>query len=214
MAASRAFRRAQQVFARTCWRGAWSARRAAARERSSAGRRGYFGCLRAAKDACENSVLVRRTVAEKVIVQAVRRRLDERDVASVLKQVERAPARLSSTLPEDLRLREAELATEQRRQANIIDLVGEGRGSRALAQAMLETEARVEALAEDAASLRASARRILAPPPVEWIHERLADLRDVHGRDPASSARRLRRVLGPIRLDLVHPAIGDRSCVP
>ena len=175
---------------------------------------GYYGCLRAAKDACENSVLVRRTVAEKVIVQAVGRRLDERDVPSVLKQVERAPARLSSTLPEDLRLREAELATEQRRQANVIDLVGEGRGSRALAQAMVETEARVEALAEEVASLQASTRRIFAPPPVEWIHERLADLRDVLGRDPASSARRLRRVLGPIRLDPVHPAIGDRSCVP
>ncbi|MHB8313554.1 MAG: recombinase family protein, partial [Candidatus Dormibacteria bacterium] len=36
---------------------------------------GYYGCLAATKGACDNHLLVRRTLAERVIIEAVRERL-------------------------------------------------------------------------------------------------------------------------------------------
>jgi len=39
---------------------------------------GYYGCLGAAKGACENEMLVRRKLAETVILEAVREQLDRR----------------------------------------------------------------------------------------------------------------------------------------
>ncbi len=33
---------------------------------------GYYGCLAATKGACDNKTLVRRTLAEKVILEAVK----------------------------------------------------------------------------------------------------------------------------------------------
>ena len=36
---------------------------------------GYYGCLRATKGACDNRLLVRRTLAERAIVAEVREKL-------------------------------------------------------------------------------------------------------------------------------------------
>jgi hypothetical protein len=43
-------------------------------------------------------------------------------------------------LPDSLELKEAELTAEQRRMANFVDFIDEGRGSQALAKALVETE--------------------------------------------------------------------------
>lgn len=50
---------------------------------------GYYGCLAATKGACENKTLVRRTLAEKVILAAVQDEIsDPAQIAYVLKLVE------------------------------------------------------------------------------------------------------------------------------
>jgi site-specific DNA recombinase len=111
---------------------------------------GYYGCLAATKGACENKTLVRRTLAEKVILEAIKQRISEPEqIAYVLQRVEEEIAKLRSDLPDTLKLKEAELAGEQRRMANFVDFIGEGRGSQALAKALVETERRVESLTAD-----------------------------------------------------------------
>src|SRR4051812_47567434 len=47
---------------------------------------GYYGCLRAARRACENRLLVRRSLVERVTLAAVRDRLSSRDHLSYLLQ--------------------------------------------------------------------------------------------------------------------------------
>jgi site-specific DNA recombinase len=48
---------------------------------------GYYGCLAATKGACDNKTLVRRTLAEKVILHAVQERISDADeIAYVLQR--------------------------------------------------------------------------------------------------------------------------------
>ena len=170
---------------------------------------GYYGCLAATKGACENKTLVRRTLAEKVILEAVQERISEpKQIAYVLQRVEEEIAKLRSDLPDALKLKEAELSAEQRRMANFLDFIGEGRGSQALAKALVETERRVETLSAEVDGLRRSREKVFRTPPVEWIKDRLANLQEVLELRTAKSAQVLRNILGPIRMELVTPDIG------
>jgi site-specific DNA recombinase len=118
---------------------------------------GYYGCLAATKGACDNKTLVRRTLAEKVILGAVQEQIaDPERIAYVLRRVEEEIVKPRSDLPDTLKLKEAELTAEQPRLANFVDFIGEGRGSQALAKALVETERRVDQLAEEVEALRRS----------------------------------------------------------
>lgn len=57
---------------------------------------------------------------------------------------------------------ETELSAEERRLANFLDFIYEGRGSQALGQALAETERKVEALREDVDGLRASREKVFS----------------------------------------------------
>ena len=87
--------------------------------------------------------------------------------------------KLQSDLPDTLKLKEAELTDEQRRMSNFVDFIGEGRGSQALAKALIETEHRVDALSDEVDGLRRSGEKIFRPPPIEWISDRLGNLQEV-----------------------------------
>ena len=64
-----------------------------------------------------------------------------------------------------------------------------------------EGETEVEALSRSSA-------KVFQAPPVEWIKDRLENLQEVLQNRIARSAKALRDLLGPIRLDLVAPDIG------
>ena len=129
-------------------------------------------------------------------------------IAYVLQQVEHEIAKLRSDLPDTLKLKEAELTAEQRRLANFVDFIGEGRGSQALATALVETERRVDTLSDEVHALRRSREKIFRPPPIEWIKDRLNNIQQVLEQETARSAQTLRNLLGPIRLELVTADIG------
>jgi glutamine synthetase adenylyltransferase len=104
-----------------------------------------------------------------VILRTVQAQIrDAEGIAYVLRRVEEEIAKQRSDLPDTLKLKEAELAAEQRRLANFVDFIGEGRGSQALAKALVETERRVDTLTEEVDALRKSREKIFRPPPIEW----------------------------------------------
>ena len=163
---------------------------------------GYYGCLKASRGACPNKILAKRSLAEDRIVGAVRDRLRHPEtVAMALEAVERAVSELASQAPEEIHLKDAELASEEKRLANFLDFIGEGRGSRALGAALLETEHRVDELKSELASLRAAGTTTYSAPSVVWIRARLEKLHEILERDTQRSAVLLRRFLGPIRLE-------------
>jgi len=170
---------------------------------------GYYGCLAATKGSCDNRLLVRRKLAEKIIIEAVQERLSSVEhIQYVLKRVEGEVCKLYAHVPETVRLKETELAIEERRLANFVDFIGEGRGSRSLAQALLETEQKVESLKETLDGLRRSRDKVFQAPPVEWIEERLSQMKEVLDRSVERSGLILRKLLGRIRLEPTHGNIG------
>jgi len=170
---------------------------------------GYYGCLGAAKSACENKMLVRRKLAETVILKAVREQLDQAEhIRYLLERVEAEVAKLYAHIPETVRTKEAELDAEERRLANFVDFIGEGRGSQALGKALVETERRVEALRADLDGLRLGSEKVFQAPPVEWVEERLSGVQEVLERRTERSALLLRALLGKIELEPAKGEIG------
>ena len=170
---------------------------------------GYYGCLAAAKSACENRLLVRRRLTEDLLLSRVREEIANVEALDyVLKRVELEVRRLNATLPEELRLKKAALAAEQRRIANFVDFVADGKGTRALAEALREAERRSEALGQEIGLLEGTVASLFKAPPREWIEHRVAQLKTVLEAETERSALLLRGVLGPVRLCPVQPDIG------
>jgi site-specific DNA recombinase len=168
---------------------------------------GYYGCLAASRGACDNKLLVRRTLVEKIVVGAVRTQLSAPEhLHRILERVAAEVQTLYSHIPETIRLKEAELAAEQRRLTNFLDFIGEGRGSRTLAQALVDTEQKVDALKAELTGLQRSREQVFQSPPIEWIQERVAQLQEILERNADRFGVLLRNLLGPLRL---IPTKGD-----
>jgi site-specific DNA recombinase len=170
---------------------------------------GYYGCLAAVRGACDNKLLVSRRTTENAVLAAVRERLsDPASIHYVLERVEAEVKRLHGQLPEEIELKRAGLASEERRIANYIDFIGEGKGTRALGEALGAAERKAAFLRAELQAYDASVQSLFKAPPVEWVAERMSALQPVLETDATVSALVLRRVLGPVRLVPVVPEIG------
>ena len=170
---------------------------------------GYYGCINAGKGACDNKLIVRRTVAERIILAALRDGLaNTENLAYVLKRVEEKVKEMHAEVPETIRLKEVELNAEQRRVDNFVAYIADGRSSDAVAKALEAVEKRVKQLAAELSILNASKNRIFKAPPPEWIKERVSTIQEVLERRVGKSALILRKLLGKIRLEPVKPHIG------
>ena len=170
---------------------------------------GYYGCLAAAKGACENRLLVRRKVAERIIIAAVQDKLaSAENLQYVLRRVETEVKKLYADVPRAIRVKETELNSEQRKLHNFVEFIGEGRGSGSLAEALETTERRVKDLEIEIKGLKKTRDAVFTAPPVEWIEERASRLREVLGQQTERSALVLRNVLGAVRLVPTQVDIG------
>jgi DNA invertase Pin-like site-specific DNA recombinase len=170
---------------------------------------GYYGCLAAARGRCENKLLVRRSLTERVVLDAVREIVTQSD--NVQYAIERAEAEIRKLLvgdTNDLQLKRAELEAEERRVTNFIEFIAEGRGSRALAEALRASERKVEALRCEIEQIERHRSIAFEPPPRPWIDERLVRIHEVLERRTERSALLLRKFLAPIRLSPVKFEVG------
>ncbi len=139
---------------------------------------------------------------EKIILTALRERLASPEtIRHALERVEEEVKKLYAHIPEAIRMKEAELASEERRLANFLDFIGDGRGSKALGQALVETERRAEALREELKGLRRGCEKVFQAPPVEGIDERLTQLRELLegvSRNLYLAAKRLKELPKPL----------------
>jgi hypothetical protein len=170
---------------------------------------GYYGCLGGAKRACTNKLLVPRRLAERRLLGALQERIsDAAALHYVLTRVEEEVRRVHGHLPREIMEKGIALAREERRIANFIEFIGEGRGTRALSAALTEAEQRMECLRAEIDLLTATANAIFQAPPLEWVEHRIRALGELLERETARSALLLRRVLGPVRLVPTTPEVG------
>jgi hypothetical protein len=133
---------------------------------------------------------------------------DPVSIRYVLERVEAEVKLLYAHLPEEIHLKRAALEAEERRIANYISFIGEGKGTRALGEALRAAEQKAVALRAELQACEASEKQVFKAPPVEWIAARLMALQPVLEAEPSKSALVLRGVLGRIRLLPVQPQIG------
>jgi len=126
----------------------------------------------------------------------------------VLGRVEEAVRQLLGDLPEEIKLRRAALAEEERRVANFIEFIGDGKATQALFQALQAAEEKVISLKRGLRALEGSAADVFKAPPTEWVADRLTKISEVLEGETVQSALVLRRTLGPIRLTPVTPQVG------
>ena len=80
---------------------------------------GYYGCPNARKYSCDNKVIVHRTLAEKIVLNEVRRMTSTPEqMCYLFEQVESEIANLHSDIPELIRRKQSELHREEKRLAN------------------------------------------------------------------------------------------------
>src|SRR5262249_16469038 len=150
---------------------------------------GYYGCLTATKNACDNKLLVPRRLTERRLLSTIQERLSDAEaIRYVLDRVKIEVTHLHAHLPEQINLKRAALATEERRHANFIDFIGGGKGTRALGQALEQAEHAAQALHDELCALEATGNAIFEPPPVEWIAHRLSELQGLLERQTGRSA--------------------------
>jgi len=170
---------------------------------------GYYGCLGGAKNTCDNRLLVRRRLAEHRLLDEVARQVADPDALRyVLGRVEDEVRRLNANLPDELKLKRAALAAEERRVANFVEFIAEGKGTRALGQALEEAERKLEALSQEVGVIEAARATMFKAPPLEWIQERTRRLQPLLEQETEGSALLLRGVLGPVKLTPVAPEVG------
>ena len=177
--------------------------------RSSGKSGGYYGCLGGTKGSCENRLLVRRSLAERIILSSLREKLaSPENIHYLLRQVERKVHQDRSDIPEILKSKHAELQAEETRVANFIKFIGEGRGSKALADALLASEKQVEMLDRDISELRLHKEMAIEVPPKAWLEERVVTIQSILEKRTQKSALLLRKLLGRIRLEPTKGKIG------
>ena len=171
---------------------------------------GYYGCTAARNRGCDNRVMLRRIVAEKIIVEAVQKHLaDPRAIRYVFERLEQEVAELFSDVPDTIRRKKAQLGDERRRLGNLVDFIAEGRHSSTVRDRLAQTEAKVSDLESQVEALSRGSRGFHVPS-VRSIEQRCANLRELLDSGLPQSALVLRAVLGPIRLDPVTPVSGRR----
>jgi Recombinase/Recombinase zinc beta ribbon domain len=167
---------------------------------------GYYGCLGGAKHACVNRLLVQRKLVERWVTTALRDRIAEpRLLASVLARVEKNVQQLMTHVPQQIKEKRVAKAAEERRVANFVEFIGDGKGTRALASALTEAERRVDTLREELDLLTSTAATVFQTPPLEWVARRVHSLDETLAKDVTRSALVLREILGPITLRPVAP---------
>ncbi len=170
---------------------------------------GYFGCLGTKIGKCDNKVNVRRSVLENLILDDVKQLLSEpENIQSVLNSVANKMKELYSEFPNKITRREKELASEERKLNNFINFIGEGKGTRSLNHALIESENKIDKLKNEIHVLQTSHSKAVQAPPVRWIQNRLNHIQHLLERNISESAMVLRKLLGPIELEPVFPETG------
>ena len=169
---------------------------------------GYYGCVAARVRGCANRLRVRRDLAEKIIVNALQKRLaDPLAIRYVFEKLEQEVARLSAHVPELIRRKSEQLGEERRRLDNLIHFIADGRRSVAVEERLAQTEHNVSLIDAQIAELIRGSRGFRVPP-LGLIKRRCLNLRALLESSPEQSALVVRALLAPIQLDPVVPDSG------
>ena len=170
---------------------------------------GYYGCLKAARRGCSNKILVRKSVAEQIILSEVAKLIgDSASIKYVLSRVEELSAKLICTVPKEIQTKKTEQAQLKKRINNFVSFISEGNSSKNVAESLSFSEQRMEILEAELKILEATKENAFKAPPLEWIADAIRHIKEILEMQTEQSALLLRKLLGQISLKPVYPKTG------
>ena len=170
---------------------------------------GYYGCHRAAKHGCDNRIIVRKSVVEKVILRELTNKLSNTEsLTYVFRRVEKMVAKEFAESPGAAKRKEDEYKKQRQMLDNLVIYISQGRQSKAVEEALAECEKKVEQLGVDLEFLNKCHTRLFKAPPKEWIEERVSRIKEVLELKTEKSALLLRKLFGKIVAEPVETEDG------
>ena len=160
---------------------------------------GYYGCHKAAKKGCTNRAIVKKSLAERIILGEVSKLLSNPETLSfVFRKVEQTVAKEFSKSPGSAKQKEAEYKKQVQERDNLIGFIAKGHDSKGVAEALKECEGKIERLDAELVFLNKCHTRLFKAPPKEWVAERVSKIKEVLEQKVEKSALLLRKLLGRI----------------
>lgn len=170
---------------------------------------GYYGCVRAHKNGCTNKAMVRKKVVEPIILAEVSKIISDTDSLNyLLKKVEKMVGEMFATVPEEITFKKLEKTKLQKTIDNFVKFISEGRMSKAIADTLALSEQKLEVVSSELVILEESHKRVFKAPPIEWIADKVSNVKGLLEKMTGQSALLLRQLLGKISLEPVTPDIG------
>ncbi len=173
---------------------------------------GYYGCYNSKRKTCENKLSVPRRRIEKTIISELKERiLIRQNVEYVYKKLERLVAKGLNEVPELTRKKKQQYEKLMSEIRNYLNFVKIGNFSKAVSEALKETERKSDDLKEEIKSLEFQKENAFQSPPIEWIDHRLEHLHETLSKNTVSSALALKGILGTIQLEPISDEESDFS---
>lgn len=145
---------------------------------------------------------VKRLLVEKSIVTELKGKLlTVKNLEYVYKNVEKLVAKGLNDVLELTKKKKALLDKLLSEIQNYLNYIKSGNFSKAVSDALKEAENRSDNLKEEVKSLEFQQENTFKAPPKEWIGHRLEKLRETLNKNTVSSAKALKELLGPIKLE-------------
>ena len=171
---------------------------------------GYYGCYNAKRKTCSNTLLVPRKRVEKVIVSDLKERLlTLENLEYVYKNVEKLVSKGLNEVPELLKKKKAQYEKLLLETQNYLNFIKVGNFSKAVSDALKETETKSDELKQEMGSLEFQKEKSFKSPPKEWIKHRLEKLHETLDKNTTASALALKELLGTVRLEPIRDEVDD-----
>ncbi len=171
---------------------------------------GYYGCYNFRRKTCTNKLLVSRKRLEKIILSALQEKILTPDnVDYIYKNLEKQIAKRLNDNPEAIKKKKAQHDKISLEMQNYLNYIKSGNFSKAVSEALKQSESRFELLTEEIKSLEFQKSNTFKSPPVEWIRHRLGRLHETLSKNTTSAALALKELLSPIALEPVLDSNND-----
>ena len=161
---------------------------------------GYYGCFAATRHSCSNRKLVRRSIVEDRILEALENEIcNTENYHFIMQELTKKIIENQSKVPKLIAEYQKELKARERKLQNYVNFIAEGRGSKTIGEAIAQEEEKIDEIREDLRQLEHSKGDTPKPSP-NWVEERLACIKQTLERKTVASAHLLRDVLGRIEL--------------
>jgi site-specific DNA recombinase len=174
---------------------------------------GYFGCINGARGACTNNIILKKSVAESMLLAEVGKLIFSAETMPFQKNAEDLVAQMCANISDEISAKTAELIHAQKGVNLLLDFIVRGteQVTNAFKETLHDAEKKLTTLTTELKILEITKRKICDAPTEEWIPNLMAHVSEALEK-PDKSAVLMRKLviqitLHPITLDDGKPGL-------